>query len=35
MSKTIAVGVEDFKEIIDNNYFYVDKTLLIKHIIDD
>ena len=34
MSKTIAVGVEDFKEIIDNNYFYVDKTLFIKHVIE-
>ncbi len=35
MSKKIAVGVEDFKKIIDNDYFYVDKTLLIKHILDD
>ena len=35
MPKTIAVGVENFKKLIDNNYFYIDKTLLIKHIIDD
>ncbi len=34
MSKTIAVGADDFKEIIDNNYFYIDKALFIKHIID-
>ena len=35
MSKTIAIGVENFKKLIDNDYFYVDKTLLIKHIVDD
>ena len=35
MTKTIAAGVEDFKTIIENNYFYIDKTLFIKHIIDD
>ena len=35
MTKTIAAGVEDFKTIIDNNYFYIDKTLLIKHMLDD
>ena len=35
MLKTIALGVDDFKKIIDRECFYVDKTLLIKHIIDD
>lgn len=35
MAKTIVAGVEDFKAIIDNNYFYIGKTLLIKHILDD
>ncbi len=35
MPKNIALGVDDFKKIIDRECFYVDKTLLIKHIIDD
>ncbi|MCX6583628.1 MAG: AAA family ATPase [Candidatus Aminicenantes bacterium] len=32
--KKLAVGESDFKEIITGNYYYVDKTLLIKDIID-
>ena len=28
------VGIENYKEFIDKNYYYVDKTLLIKDIID-
>ncbi len=32
--KVVPVGVEDFKEIIDKNCYYVDKTLLIKDILD-
>ncbi len=33
--KPIPIGVEDFKRIIDRDYYFVDKTLLIKDIIDD
>lgn len=33
--KRHPVGVDDFKEIIDEKLFYVDKTLFIKEIIDD
>ena len=33
--KKIPIGVEDFKEIIKSNYYYVDKTRLIKDIIKD
>ncbi len=33
--KTIMNGTEDFKEIIDNNYYYVDKTKLIEDIITE
>ena len=33
--KKIPIGVEDFKEIIQNNYYYVDKTKLIEDIIND
>jgi len=32
--KPIPIGVEDFKEIIDKDYYYVDKTLIIKDILD-
>lgn len=33
--KKIPIGVEDFKEIIQNNYYYVDKTKFIEDIIND
>ena len=32
--KKLPVGIENFEELIENNYYYVDKTLLIKDIID-
>jgi hypothetical protein len=32
--KKLAVGESDFKKLITGNYYYVDKTLLIKEIID-
>ena len=37
MIKRYAVGVSDFKKIVDpqDNYLYVDKTLFIKEILED
>jgi hypothetical protein len=35
MVKKIPIGLSDFKEIITENYYYVDKSLFIKEIIDD
>ncbi len=35
MKREIATGTEDFKEIIETNSLYIDKTLFIKEIIDD
>ncbi|MDE5584471.1 MAG: ATP-binding protein [Ruminococcus sp.] len=32
--KPIPIGIEDFKEIIDRKYYFVDKTMLIKDILD-
>lgn len=32
MTKNIPIGISDYKELISNNYYYVDKTLLIKDI---
>ena len=28
--KRISTGIENFKELLDNNYYYVDKTKLIE-----
>lgn len=30
MARTVGIGVQDFKTIIEKNYFYVDKTKFIK-----
>lgn len=32
--KKLPVGISDFKDIVTGNYYYVDKTLFIKEIID-
>ena len=32
--KPLPIGTEDFKKLIVNEYYYVDKTLLIKEILD-
>lgn len=32
--KAIPIGIEDFKDLIDKNCYFVDKTLLVKDIID-
>lgn len=33
--KAISIGIEDYKRIIDKPYYYVDKTMLIKDILDN
>jgi hypothetical protein len=32
--KKLPVGVSDFKDIVTDNYYYVDKTLFIKEVLD-
>ena len=32
--KPLPIGIEDFKEVIDSGYYFVDKTLMIKDLID-
>ncbi|MBP0989439.1 MAG: AAA family ATPase, partial [Oscillospiraceae bacterium] len=32
--KKIPIGIEDFKTLIDRNCYYVDKTLMIRDILD-
>ena len=34
MKKPLAIGVEDYRRIVDKPYYYVDKTLFIKDLID-
>lgn len=33
--KPIAIGIDDYKRIIEKGYYYVDKTLLIKSLLDN
>ncbi len=33
--KLLPVGIDDYKKLIDENYYYVDKTLLIKDLINN
>lgn len=32
--KYISVGIDDFEKLIDGNYYFVDKSLLIKELLD-
>lgn len=34
MKKKLPIGISDFREIIEENYYYVDKSLFIKELID-
>lgn len=33
-NKPIAIGIENYKEMVNKPYYYIDKTLLIKEILD-
>lgn len=35
MNKKIPIGVENYKQIIDKNFYYVDKTLLIMELLNN
>ena len=30
MARTVGIGIQDFEKLIEGNYFYIDKTSLIK-----
>jgi len=32
--KDLPVGISNFKDVIDENYYYVDKTMVLKDLID-
>lgn len=33
-NKPIAIGIEDYRKIVDKPYYYIDKTLMVKEILD-
>ena len=33
--KKIPIGINDFKTLIENNYYYIDKTKHIEDILND
>ena len=33
-NKPLPIGIENFEEMITNGYYYIDKTLFIKELID-
>ena len=33
--KKIPIGIEDLKDIVDNNCYFVDKSLMIRDILDN
>jgi hypothetical protein len=35
MFKTLPIGIDDFEQLITRDYYYVDKTLLIKDLLDN
>ncbi len=30
MARTVAIGIQDFDKLIEQDYFYIDKTSFIK-----
>lgn len=34
MKKALPVGIDDFKKLVTEEYFYVDKTMFIKELLD-
>lgn len=34
MKKALPIGVENFKNMVETGYYYVDKTMFIKELLD-
>lgn len=34
MKKAVPIGYEDIKEMIDKNLYYIDKTMMIRDLLD-
>lgn len=35
MYKPLPIGIDDFKKLRENDFYYIDKTLFIKEILDN
>lgn len=35
MERRLPIGIEDFKEMIENDYYYVDKSGFVKELLDN
>lgn len=35
MKKRVSTGIDNFKKLIDKNYYYVDKTMFIEDVLSD
>lgn len=35
LKKPLPIGIENYKELLDKNYYYVDKTWMVKELLDD
>lgn len=35
MKQAVPIGIEDYKDLVSNGYIHVDKSLLIKEILDN
>ena len=33
--KRLPIGVEDFKELVDHQYYYIDKTMFIQDVLKE
>ncbi|WP_321002588.1 AAA family ATPase [Eisenbergiella porci] len=34
MNRPLPIGIEDFKKLRDNDFYYVDKSMFIKELLD-
>ena len=34
MKKALPIGIENYKDMVESDYYYVDKTLFIKELLD-
>ena len=35
MERTLPIGIEDFKKLRENNFYFVDKSMFIKELLDN
>ena len=35
LKKKISIGIEDYREMVDDDFYYIDKTLVVKELLDN